>query len=79
MIQMPFGNIYIGKIGVGNDRLSKIPMEMSHNGSLSCDKYIVLDKWKNSFCDLLNKPNSISENVINNNYEVFDVYLNCEF
>ena len=45
-------------------------MEVSYNGSQSCDKEIVLDKWKNPFCDLLNKPNSNSENIINNNHDV---------
>jgi hypothetical protein len=39
---------YIGKIGVGNDRLNKTPMEVvQEDGSTICDRNIVLNKWKN--------------------------------
>jgi hypothetical protein len=69
---------YIGKIGVGNDRLNKIPMEVvQEDGSTTCDRNIVLNKWKNSFCDLLNKPNVTCENSMNNE-NIHDDNLDCE-
>jgi hypothetical protein len=69
---------YIGKIGVGNDRLNKIPMEVvQEDGFTTCGRNIVLNKWKNSFCDLLNKPNVTCENSMNNE-NIHDDNLDCE-
>lgn len=45
----------IGKIGVGVERKKAIPMEVvTEDGSVSADINVVLYKWKNVFCDLLN-------------------------
>ena len=45
----------IGKIGIGKERRKNIPMEViTRDGSVSDEKSVVLDTWRNSFCKLLN-------------------------
>ena len=67
----------IGKIGVGSERRIKIPMAVKlSDGSISSDKNSVSSKWKNDFCNMLNKNHS---NInINCNNRVYDEFLDCE-
>ena len=53
----------IGKIGIGQERVKKIPMEiLLEDGSLTKDADAVMGKWQTSFCDLLN-PNQFTDNT----------------
>ena len=68
----------IGKIGVGNERQSGIPMEVKLNdGSISCSKSVVLDKWKFDFANMFNR-NYISSNFNLDSECVYDESLDCE-
>lgn len=50
---------YVGNIGIGAERKSQIPWEVVNpDGSTSHDKDEVLNRWKNDYSDLFNKPNS---------------------
>lgn len=53
----------IGKIGVGNERRKNIPFETEINGRITRDRESVLTKWKDSFRDLLNPVNIVSEDT----------------
>lgn len=56
----------IGKIGVGNDRQSKIPMEVKLDyGTKTSEKSVVLEAWKSSFSNMFNQSVS-SANCVNN-------------
>ena len=53
----------IGKIGIGQERIKKIPMEiLLVVSSLTNDADTVMSKWETSFCDLLN-PNQFTDNT----------------
>ncbi|CAG2257828.1 unnamed protein product [Mytilus edulis] len=66
----------IGKIGVGSERRSFIPMEVKlSDESVSCDKNVVLDKWKCEFSNMLNRNNHNSVEYIHSNENVYDDYL----
>ena len=64
----------IGKIGVGNERQNNIPMEVKlSDGSLCNNQNVVIDTWKNSFCDMLNQNHSSIS--LNSNQVIFDEFL----
>ncbi|CAG2228891.1 unnamed protein product [Mytilus edulis] len=65
----------IGKIGVGNERQNNyIPMEVKlSDGSLCNNQNVVIDTWKNSFCDMLNQNHSSIS--LNSNHVIFDEFL----
>ncbi|CAG2196716.1 unnamed protein product [Mytilus edulis] len=66
----------IGKIGVGSERRSFIPMEVKlSDESVSCDKNVVLDKWKCEFSNMLNRNNHNNVEYIHSNENVYDDYL----
>ncbi|CAG2237646.1 unnamed protein product [Mytilus edulis] len=66
----------IGKIGVGSERRSFIPMEVKlSDESVSCDKNVVLDKWKCEFSNMLNRNNLNNVEYIHSNENVYDDYL----
>ena len=73
----------IGKIGIGKERRKNISMEViTRDGSVSDEKSVVLDTWRNSFCKLLNAASSTelreinSDSTINRNEN--DGYLDGE-
>ena len=69
----------IGKIGVGSDRRNIIPMEVKlDDGSIVCDKKIVLDKWKNEFSNMLNRNDHNSVEYVQNANIVCDEFLDTE-
>ena len=46
---------YIGRVGVGEERKKSIPMEIiTEDGLISQNIPLVLKKWRDSFCELLN-------------------------
>ena len=54
----------MGHIGIAQERTRGIPLEVIlPNGSVSKDKQVVLGKWKDHFCDLLNVDSDHNEPV----------------
>ena len=56
---------YIGELGIAKERKKGVPMEIvNHDGTISMEKSIVLDKWKSDFELLLNPDNVQQNNVL---------------
>ena len=54
----------IGHVGIAQERTQGIPLEvLQADGSISKDKQVVLGKWKDHFCELLNVENNHKEPV----------------
>ena len=53
----------IGKVDIGQERNKMIPKEIVlEDGSLSANADIVLEKWRDSFCELLNPVTFVPKN-----------------
>ena len=69
----------IGNMGIGCERRKTIPMEVvQDDGSICTDSDVVLNKWKNSFENLLNCKGQENMPETHTNDNISDDFLDCD-